>query len=142
MDHIDQAIYAVVHDSAIPAREIAKRLGMSYQVLINKANAQSEFHKLTLREAVAIQLMTNNHRIQEAIDVELSGGDEELGRIKGLLESVIQASCEHGDVVKAINHAIEDGRFTLRERENCQQEISEAIQSLKSLQKAIVEHGK
>jgi hypothetical protein len=122
--------------------DIAKRLGMSHQVLINKANPQSEFHKLTLREAVAIQLMTGNHRIHEAVGVELSESEQPETNKRGLLETVIQASCEHGDVVKAINDAMEDGRFTLRERERCQREIDEAFEALKALQKAIVNHGK
>jgi len=136
MDHIDQAIYDTVHSSAISAKSIAKRLGMSHQVLLNKANPQSEFHKLTLREAVAIQLITSNNSIHRAIGIELASVDE-LPQA-GLLETVLAASREHGDVVRAIDEALSDGRFTLREVEACQQEIDDAIKALTALRQSIV----
>lgn len=141
MDHIDQAIHTTVHDSDIPAKDIAQRLGMSHQVLINKANPQSEFHKLTLREALALQLITGSRRILQAMDTELSlsGG---VNKSKGLLESVLAASREHGDVVRAVQEALEDNRFTLRERELCQKEIDEAVNALHELRASVVNYGK
>lgn len=141
MDHVDQAIYDVVHNSKIPTKEIAQRLGMSHQVLINKANPQSEFHKLTLREALAVQLITGNRRIQQAMETELGLNDEKKLPSKNLLESVLVASREHGDVVRAVQEALEDGRFTLREREICQKEIDDAVNALHSLRESVVNHG-
>lgn len=139
MDHIDQAIHSTIHESDIPAKEIAQRLGMSHQVLINKANPQSEFHKMSLREALAVQLITGSTRIHDAMAVELGAGSG--GVVKGLMESVLSASKEHGDVVGAIHGALEDGRFTLREREECQREINEAITALTMLRESVVKHG-
>ena len=139
MDHIDQAVYDTVHNSDVSAKEIAQRLGMSHQVLINKANPQSEFHKMTLRESLAIQLITGNYRIHKAIDTEL-GVKGEGPSLKSLLESVLIASKEHGDVVRAIQESIEDGRFTLREKEQCQKEIDDAMNALNDLRKAVVSH--
>ncbi len=141
MDHIDQAVYDTVHNSEISAKEIAQRLGMSHQVLLNKANPQSEFHKLTLREALAVQLITGNRRIHKAIEVELGLGANEKQQHTNILESVLVASREHGDVMRAIHEALEDGRFTLREREQCQREIDEAVAALTGLRESVVIHG-
>ena len=55
MDHIDQAIYDTVHNSELSAKQIAPLMGVGHQVLINKANPQTETHKMSLREAVALQ---------------------------------------------------------------------------------------
>lgn len=139
MDHIDQAIYDTVHNSSVSAKEISQRLGMSHQVLINKANPQSEFHKLTLREALAIQLITGNDRIVKAMEVELDMNQPHTAT-ECLLEAVLKASKEHGDVVKAIHEALEDNRFTLREKEQCQREIDEAIEALQSLRASVIAH--
>ncbi len=140
MDHIDQAIYATVHESAISAKEIAQKLGMSHQILINKANPQSEFHKLTLRESLAIQLITGNHRICHAMTTEL-GIDERSDNSKlNLLESALSVSKESGDVMRVIHDSISDGAFTLRERETCQKEIDEAIDALNCLKQSVITH--
>ncbi|MFD2177783.1 phage regulatory CII family protein [Veronia pacifica] len=137
MDHIDTAIYATVHDSNISARLIAQHLGNSHQVLINKANPQNDTHKLSLREALAIQLITGNRRIYEAMGTELDLLKDNSPSTN-LLESVLRATAEHGDVVRAIQNSLNDGIFTLREREKCQQEVNEAISALEALRKAIV----
>lgn len=138
MDHIDIAVHMTVHEADISTKEIAQRLGMGYQTLINKANPQCETHKLTLREAVALQLLTNTSRIHDAISTELNLNDKPKQTIKSVLESAFKASAEHGDVMRAIHKSFEDGRFTLRERELCQREISEAINALIQLREVIV----
>ncbi|EGG93550.1 putative bacteriophage protein [gamma proteobacterium IMCC1989] len=139
MDHVDQAVYDVIHNSDISTKDIAQRLGMSHQVLINKANPQQEFHKMTLREALAIQLITGNHGIHRAVETEL-GVSENKPVLKNLLESVLVASKEHGDVVREVQQAMEDGRFTLREKEKCQKEIDDAMKALTELRQAVISH--
>ncbi|ADZ91073.1 hypothetical protein GV054_09020 [Marinomonas mediterranea] len=140
MDHIDQAIYDTVHDSDMPPKEIARRLGSNYQVMINKANPQNETHRLTLRESVAIQLLTGNHAIYRAMGLELSIKAEESKSLS-ILECVLNAGKEHGDVLSTIQKALADGRLTLREQEQCQREITEAIEALMALRKAVLQHG-
>lgn len=139
MDHIDQAIHSTIHESDIPAKEIAQRLGMSHQVLINKANPQSEFHKMSLREALAVQLITGSTRIHDAMAVELDVN--ETIPSKSVVDSILLACKEHGDVVSVVHGALEDGRFTLREREDCQREINELITALVTLRESVVKHG-
>lgn len=139
MDHLDQAIYDTIHNSELSAKEIASRLGMNYQVLLNKANPQSDTHKLTMREAVAIMLMTGNHRIFSAIGTELDI-DQAPKPNDCLLTATLAANKETGDVNRAIQESLEDGRFTHREKETTCREIDEAIQTLQTLKQTVVEH--
>lgn len=69
MDDLDQAIYSTVHSSRIGAKKIAQRIGISDQVLLNKANPSNETHKLTVREALAIQLATKKKDIARAMQI-------------------------------------------------------------------------
>lgn len=141
MDHIDAAIYATVHDSAIPAKEIAARVGMSHQVLLNKANAQNETHKLTLRESVAIQIATDSTRIHEAVGIELGQQSPPVdagAEPAGLMMAVLGAAHQHGDVMRTIDEAMADNHMTPRESAICCQEIDEAVQALLALSRAVV----
>ncbi len=140
MDHIDQALYDLVHNSDMSAKEISSLLGVGHQVLINKANPQTETHKMTLREAVAIQLITGNHAIYRAMGMELSIKAKKVETL-GILESVLNAGKEHGDVLAMIHKAMADGKMTMREQEQCQREITEAIESLMALRESVLEHS-
>ncbi|MDC3401781.1 hypothetical protein OA101_01825 [Alphaproteobacteria bacterium] len=51
--------------------------------------------------------------------------------------SLLDYANEHGDVVRSVQGAIKDGKFTARERAARQREINEAIEALKELQLAI-----
>nr|WP_082708356.1 phage regulatory CII family protein [Marinobacterium profundum] len=141
MDHIDTAIYATVHDSSIPAKEIASRVGMSHQVLLNKANAQNETHKLTLRESLAIQIATGTTRIHAAMGVELgvqSQPVDDESECGGLMKAVLSAAHQHGDVMRTIDDAMADNHLTARESAQCCKEIDEAVQALLALSRAVV----
>jgi hypothetical protein len=141
MNHIDVAVHATIHSSDMTAKEISTRLGMSHQVLINKANPQSTSHKLNLREAVAIMLLTGNYRILNAIETELDINKRtRKASPERLVHDVLKATGEVGEVALAINEALEDGRFTPREREKCRNEIDEAIECLTRLRASVVDH--
>lgn len=142
MQHIYQAIYSVVHNSNISVQEIADLMGIRYQTLVNKANPRSDTHNFTFLETIQLQLVTGNSAINRAIDIELKRNQADSKESKqNLLESVLSASKEHGDVVRVIQEAIEDGRFTSREQEQCQQEIDEAIKELNALRLSVVAQG-
>ncbi len=142
MDMIDIAIHRTVHESGIPAKEIAQQMGMSYQVLINKANPTSEFHKMSLREALALQKITGTTAIHEAVGIELGLRivPEEAQKPKSLVEAMLTVVSECGDVSRAFKDAMADGRLTEREKADMQKEINEAIDSLYQMRLAIKEH--
>jgi len=139
MDHLDQAIYNTVHNADLSTKELAQQLGISPQVLINKANPTAEYHKLSLRESIGLQKATNNFRIHEAVGIELeiekTGVDQ-----SSVLKAVLSAAKEHGDVVRAVQEGMSNRSLTAREAEICQVEISESIEALHSLRKTIVKY--
>jgi hypothetical protein len=140
MEHIERAIYDTVHNSQVSCSEIAKALGMSHQVLINKANPQCETHKLGYLEAMAIMLVTKNHAIHRAAGLELEL-EQEAPKTTNILQAALLSGKEHGDVMRVLHEALSDGRLTDREKEACQKEIDEEIASLRQLQKVLVAHN-
>lgn len=145
MDNLDTAIHNTLHKSNLCAKAISSEMGIVHQVLVNKANPQTDSHKLTVREALQMQLITGNYAIHTAMTNELNLASKQSVAPKpqlGVLESVLLAGKEHGDVLRSITEAMADGRFTLREQEDCQREITEAIEALTQLRESILAHGK
>jgi hypothetical protein len=144
MDNLDTAIHNTLHQSHLCAKAISSEMGIGHQVLVNKANPQTDSHKLTCREALQMQLITGNHAIHIAMTNELNLASKQVAEPQplGVLESVLIAGKEHGDVLRSITDAMADGRFTLREQEDCQREITEAIDALTQLRESILTHGK
>lgn len=136
MDQLDQATHDIVHKSELTAKQIADRLGMSHQTLINKANPNSEFHKLTVREAYSIQLLTGNHALVAAMQSELGLHTKE-DKPASILECALNAAKEHGDVVGAVHVALADGRLTDCERAEVYREIDEAQAALDTLRESV-----
>jgi len=143
MDNLDTAIHNTLHQSNLCAKAISSEMGIVHQVLVNKANPHTDSHKLTCREALEIQLITGNYAIHTAMTNVLNVADKATADTPklGILESVLLAGKEHGDVLRSITDAMADGRFTLREQEECQREITEAIEALTQLRESILTHG-
>jgi len=137
MDSLDQAIYDIVHKSDIKAKGIADRLGMTHQILINKANPNSEHHKMTVREAHAIQLLTGNHAVVGAMQTELNIHKRKAAP-KSILQSVLDAGKEHGDVLATIQEAMADGILTEREKGDICKEIREEVAALEDLLESVM----
>jgi hypothetical protein len=93
--------------------DLARKLGVSPNVLGNKLNPDQEFHKLSLGEAVAITELANDNAILEAwchqrggVFVKLPDAvacDEELS------DQLMRVSEELGSAMAEIRHAREDG---------------------------------
>lgn len=138
--HIEQAAYDSVHNSSIDPAVIAKRMGINRQVLINKVNPHCEANKLGLLEAVALQLITDDKAILRAMETELSDVSKTEGP-KHYLMAVLHFNREVGDVVRAIEDAAEDGKFTCREIEQCMRELDQVEQSIKELRSSLIKQS-
>lgn len=134
MQDLEQAAYSTVHDSDIPPKQIAELVGISYQVLLNKANPQNDTHKLTIAEALAIQIHTKNHAILHAMKAALDKRDKPQ---KSILRSLVDMSKEVGDVVRIVDEAAADGHIAMIEKRSCIKEINEAITSLEMLKASL-----
>lgn len=65
IDAVDRAAFCTVHDNG--GVRLAKRMGMAPHLLLNKVNPDQTHNKLSLAEAVRLQLVTGDHRILHEI---------------------------------------------------------------------------
>ena len=137
-DILDIANHETVHRTpGIDAEKIAERIGVGYQVLNNKVNWSNEHNKLTQRESIAIQLVTNTRSIIKA-ECRMLGGEfveNDGSQASSISAAVLAASAEHGDVARAITDALGDGMLTVREEANIAKQIDEAIDALNALRR-------
>jgi len=131
---IDTAAQVVVHETnGLSVQQIADMAGMRYQTLINKVNPENDTHKLTLREAVALQQVTGNHAILNTMASLLEAQPSILTPIQALLASVIS----QGDLVKLVNDALSDGRVSDNERRAISASIANQIKTLQDVQQSV-----
>ena len=139
MDQLDIANHDTAHRSGVDIARLADQMGVGYQVLINKVNWSTEQNKLTQREALAMQLVTNTrHIIRE--ECRILGGEfvqrEDSDRLD-VTTAVLQSAAEHGDVGRTISDALGDGVITVREEAEIKKQITEAREALAQLMLAI-----
>lgn len=140
MDQLDLAVHGTVHDSVLPAKSLADRVGVGYQVLLNKANPNSDGHRLTLREALALMLVSDNHSILSVMASELGYELRETGVVAqpdDLLTVVLRCVKEQGDVARVVADSVADGLVCAREAKRIREEIEQAKQALSELDAAV-----
>lgn len=69
--NVIDAAYLIAHHHQGGVRDLAGRMGVSANVLQNKLNPNNTTHHLTLKEAVALQVMANNPAILHAMAAQL-----------------------------------------------------------------------
>ena len=118
---------------------MARELGKREKTLMSKLDPADDLHQPTLGEFVAIL-----HRLEQR-DVE-----EILERITGMfgyglatrptecadhiMTGVIHAASEWGDVMRAVDEAMEDNRIDAEERASIMRECSEAKRAITALE--------
>ncbi|MEM5384164.1 phage regulatory CII family protein [Paraburkholderia phymatum] len=134
MNILDTA-HAVVHDYKGGCESLAPRVGMSAQVLRNKANPNTDTHHLTLRNAIDVTAMTDDDRILEAWARERGFALVKVPDVgncndAAIVELMGEAWATHGAVGKEICKTLEDGRVELREVDRVEQCIYKHAQVL------------
>ncbi|WP_445425196.1 phage regulatory CII family protein [Alishewanella sp. HL-SH06] len=123
------------------ASDLARKMGMSVNVLGNKLNPDQEFHKLTLGEAVAITELANDDAILESwangrgyVLVKVPGQvscDEELS------DQLMKLSEEMGAALGEIRHAREDGIIDPAEYEHIKAKIMATVTEALALKEVV-----
>ena len=129
---VHDAAYHLAHDfpGGVPA--LAVRMGMSANTLQHKVSLTNTTHHLTLREAVALQEMSDDKRIVQAMCAALGGVFVDMGCDSDhtTMEQVMHMAKEFGDVLGAVNDAVSDGRVTGNEMQHCERQAAELIGAL------------
>lgn len=109
------AFYHTVHDAEGGPESLAPRLGMSAQVLRNKANRDNTTNKPLLAEADKIMGLTGDFRILDALAANHNRVVVEVKSDSGacdmaILELVTHVWQSNGNVGSAVHQALADGK--------------------------------
>ena len=140
MDQLDIAIHHTAHDAPGGLNSLASKMGKNEQTLRNKVCPTTDSHLLTLREAIAMMDLTNDDRIL-AVIAEQRGyvlSRKALPDAASLVEAVLNADAEHGDVSRTIRDAIADGKLTEAERAEITSHIDRTHASLDALKSTVL----
>jgi len=139
MDQLDIAIHQTAHGKHGDLADLARKMGMHAQVLRNKVCPTTDTHKLSLREAVAMMDATGNDSILEVM-AEMRGYTLErkaLPDAASIVQAVLSADAEHGDISREIQAALADGKLTEHEKAAISRQIREAQQTLDALNSTV-----
>ncbi|MDN4057142.1 phage regulatory CII family protein [Massilia sp. YIM B02769] len=132
------AFYQTVHGAVGGCEALAVRLGMSAQVLRNKANVHSTTNKPTFEEADRICGITGDHRMVHAfaqnhgyVCVRIEDGAEASDM--ALLEMVAKVWQTNGEVGAEINQALADGKVDRAEVIRVRNAVKRAERALEGI---------
>jgi len=140
MEQLDIAVYNTAHKTKGEMGELAQKLGMTYQVLVNKTNG-SERNILSLSEAFELIIHTKNISILRVMAQEMGYALVQMVSEQSscIFMSVLKATAEHGDVAQTIKDSLDDKVITNREQAAIREEIDEAIHAQEELKVAVAE---
>lgn len=118
--NILDAFYRSVHDAVGGCEALAIRLGMSAQILRNKANPNNTTNRVLLEDVDQVMGITGDARVLHAlaanhgyvcvkIDSDTPASD------LAVLELVVQVMAGHGNVGDEVLRTLADGRIELHE---------------------------
>ncbi len=139
MDLLDQAVYDTAHRAKGGLSRLAGSMNLSHQVLINKVNFNNEQNKLSLREAISMMGLTQDHSVLEETARMLGFKVEPLNAKpdKSLLSAIVNAGADHGQVHQTIEAAVLDQKINSRELRLISKEVDDAIDALHVLRATI-----
>ena len=119
---------------------LARRLGKREKTLLSKLDPADDTHQPTLGEFVAILGDTGDLAPLEVLcamfGCRLLTRTRE--RAESVMHAVLAAAGEQGDVIKAVQEALSDGRLTARERDQILREIADARRALTVLENTLL----
>ena len=125
---LDQVAHDTIHCNAMSIKAIAEGIGTGYQVLLSKANVDSDTHKLTLREAMSICKVTGDSSIIECMLAKFRTSQKTAVKAAPV-EALALVMSEVGDVSKEIAR-LAKGDLTPKQRAAALREIAEAKKAL------------
>lgn len=141
MQQLRQAIHSTVEESTLERKDIARLMKIGYAVFNGKANPEREDAYFSPEQLVDLQNVVGDFRITDAVQAELHTQEDDEHEPKSVMESVLDACCEHGQLINTIHGAMADGRITNREREACLRALCKLKTSLGTLKTALVKQG-
>lgn len=136
MNHLD-AFHHTVHNYPGGPEALAPRLGMSAQVLRNKANVNSTTNKPTLDEAARVMTLADDfsilHAMAEANGFVLTKLDDQPASDMAVLENVTNIWQRMGDLAAEVQKTLADGRVEPHEVDACGAAAFKAVRPILQL---------
>jgi hypothetical protein len=116
----EDALYHTVHDYKPGTTNLAERLGMKHQSLVNLANPNDDSFNWSLKNAMKVVHFTGDLRFVQAFCAEFNGVFVPLGHASGrdtdqLFEQLAKLGKEFGQVCSVMQSSLADGKVTKRE---------------------------
>lgn len=136
MKDLDQAIHDTADGYGI--RELSKLVNVREGTFYNQTNIKQEGHTINIHTARAMMLATKDYQILDSLA-------HEVGRVcspipdhtdlsdLALLDVILSANKEHGEVSQVINKALDDGQISEQDSRDIEHEIMDAIKVLMGL---------
>ncbi|RZI82607.1 MAG: hypothetical protein EOP38_15450 [Rubrivivax sp.] len=139
LQDVDDAAYRIAHEFPGRVPALAQRMGVPPSTLNKKVSPNCESHRLSVADAVHLQLVAGRFDILYAMASQLDHvclhmPDETASEVGMRLARV---GAEVGDVFRVAQKAMEDGSITPNERRELSGQIAEAISALASVLKAL-----
>lgn len=144
MDQLDIAMHSTAHDAPGGLPKLANKLGVGETVLRSKCNPNTDTHKLSLREALAMMLLTDDVRILEVMADQLGYKLEpvETRAADSVLDAVLLLGSSVGEVNRTIQEALADNRISARELADIRNRSHLAMNELRTLITTVSEFAK
>jgi hypothetical protein len=131
-----EAFYHTVHDAGL--KSLAESLGMSADVLRNKADIRKEHNKPLLVDVDRVMGLTGDYRILHALasnhgHVCVKLDPDAPASDLAILELVTQVWTSNGDVGSAVHQTLADGRVEKKELAKVRQAIYRTQQALNEM---------
>lgn len=138
MNQLDLAIHSTVHDYKDGTQALADSMGMSRQILLNKACPTTENAYFSPAQMAQLQNITGNYAINDA----LSAMEQHRPKTqKELTESVMAVSKDFAGVVGEVAEAMKDREMTERERRQCLDAVNKLLEAAEDLKHSISREG-
>jgi hypothetical protein len=111
---------------------LAMRMGVSQNTLQHKLNINNTTHRLTLDEAEAMQVLSGDCRITQALAAVVGGVylDQQVEIHASPMGQAMSMVKEFGEVLATVNEAMADGVVTQNELLACEREVAELMAAL------------
>lgn len=130
MNQLDLAIHSTVHDGDISTQDLADLMGMSRQILLNKANFNTENAYFSPAQLIQLQNLTSNYSINSALQAM---NKSKPTTSKSITHSLLSVTDEVGRIAHEFNRAAEDNHFSEREKADCIKQASKVLNAAESL---------
>lgn len=136
-DTLRDALYDMIHGSAIPAKVQAEELNIGYSYLCNAANADLPGFEYQLRLIIPHTRLTRNFAALDYIERQLGRVGVPVSPLdcvadglscQALAKAMLVTTKEMGEAAAAANRALADGKLRSGEIARCKKELWDLIQ--------------